>query len=411
MDGARVVLNREPDFAEILITGAFVGLPCLNENPPAVCKRARIENTGSDGRFTFEVKGRDTQTSTGGASTMGLSTKLPRGTGESEGPAVSYRFQVQTEQMDVPLGLWEPALEATADHLRARVSWTEIPPSILPADANLGSVSSSLRFEKGSQLVWMFLNASNGFEFDSRLLEDTTGTFAVYADFDDVDVSAAEGTKWDIFFRSARLPYRSPAGRPVSRGAACSAYGPSGQPVAQSPCRLTDGGFSEPFDARTDPACPPGQQCPQGSNNAAHIDLASAKNVTLVVIRGCSRICTLEASLDATNWGLIGSGQGSDEISEGSDNFAVTPAAPVPARFIRISQEGGIDELTEVSVWDDSPPAQAPAPAGSLLAPGDAPTGPEDGAERGRLLWIALAVVLVAAIAISVYLITRRGPA
>ncbi len=119
----------------------------------------------------------------------------------------------------------------------------------------------------------------------------------------------------------------------------------------------------------------------------------------------------LEASLDATNWGPIGSGQGSDEISEGSDNFAVTPAAPVPARFVRISQDAGIDELTEVSVWDDSPPAQAPAPAGSLVAPGDAPTGPEGGAGRSRLIWIALAVVGVAAIAVSAYLITRRRPA
>jgi hypothetical protein len=403
-----VVLTREPDLVEILLTGAMAGLPCLDPDPPAICKGARIEKTAGDGTFTFNLKGSDTQSSLGTAATMGLATRLSRSGDQLEGAGVAYRLQVQTEQLRVPLRIWQPEVDASADPRRARVTFSGLSPTLLPQDADLSRISSHVRFEaRGGQLVWILTNFPSGGEFDTRLLEDTRGSLAVFAEVDDVDVDDAEGRKLDIIFRSARLPYASPAGRPVSRGKGCFAYDQNGTPFATSPCRLTDGNFEESFDSR----CPQGD-CP--SSRQAYLDLGGPTTITFVVVRGCGSRCTIEVSDDALNWRPVGVGQSEVDLGEGADNFGLTPPSPTTGSFVRVTSENLlIDSLREVSVWDDSPPAEpARAPGSSLLVPrsDEAVTDGEVDTDAGpsRILRIVAAVSVVVLAVLVAYSLARR---
>jgi hypothetical protein len=118
--------------------------------------------------------------------------------------------------------------------------------------------------------------------------------------------------------------------------------------VALNPCPLTDGDFTTPIPAQTEPACPSGSTCDDArANHWAYVDLGSAKTISLVVVRGVSYASVVETSTDATNWTpLPGNAQ--------SATFSVTVPSGPAVRYVRIraaSTRDRISGLSEVSVW------------------------------------------------------------
>lgn len=405
--GARVVLGREADLAEVFFTGVFIGLPCLDNDPPPICKSSQVSKAGSDGRFDFEVKGEQTQGFFGTAATLNLSTRLSRGTGEFEGPAITTRFQAQATGLEVGLRLWQPKVEFSGDFATARAVWSELPSGVLPGEANLGNVVTTLRFQKpGGEPVWVFLNSQSGENFDARLLEDSAGDVAVYALADDIKVDAARGSDLEILLRSARVPFAGGAGKPASRGKPCFVYNSGGSPVAQSPCRLTDGEFAAQFNPQPDPPCPAGQQCPPpAQNRQAYVDLGAPVNVNLVAIRGCPGRCNVETSDDGRTFRNAAVGQAPEDFAAGGD-VAVAFPRQISARFVRVSSDGDLASVREVSVWLPAAPPPEPPPA--VPSTEGLPTQEADVDDDGLpLVWIAAALLAIVAI-ILIVVIRRR---
>jgi hypothetical protein len=161
--------------------------------------------------------------------------------------------------------------------------------------------------------------------------------------------------------RSARFPYRSTAGKPVSRGAACSVTA-AGKRVYQPSCALTDGNLTDSFKPQTAPVCP-STGCPAADDSM--VDLGRVVPVSLVAVRGCADGCAVAISGDARTWQAIGTFP-DPSISADRANVAFTLNRGIPARYVRV-RGGGVAGFREVSVWDRAAPLTA-APA-SFVAP------------------------------------------
>lgn len=404
--GARVFLSREGDLGEALVLLPFLGLPCLAAEAPPICDKGHLTTAADDGSFAFEVKGSYTQGFTGQAATLALQTRLPRAEDEIEGPAVTTRFQVQTERLSMPMSFWEPELATRVDGYQGMVTWSELPSGVVPPDVPLGGARTSVRFHQQGVLVWGFRQVESGMTFDARLLENSRGDFSVSSVIDDVDVPAERGTKLSMVLRSARLPYAGTAGPPWSRGKGCSAYNAEGQAVALSPCALTDGDFSASFDPPLTPPCPEGQDCPAFVPKSAFVDLGEPRPVELVVLRGCESACRLETSDDGATWRPFAVAPGS--FGEVSDSLAITPPRPTSARMIRITADDSIANLREVSVWDPSPP---PAPGENLVVPLEqVPEGRAAQEEGGgqNLVPLIAAAAAVLVLLLTILIVSRR---
>jgi hypothetical protein len=336
---ARVALFREADLGELFTVFATLGLACIDAETD-VCLGARVTRTGSDGRFTYVLKGKDTQGFAGSASTMALTAGIGPRPNEVAGPTTTYRFQVQTEKLDIPVRVWESPLDGATGSFGARVTWTAVPPRVLPPGLGSADRSYSIAFARGDETVWTVGGARSGFAFDARVLEDSSGTGAVVAAIDGEKVSDELGRRIHIALRSGARAYESPAGAPPSRGRVCFAADADGKLVAQSPCRLTDGEFSDDFSPTV---CGGATGCVEPTPLSTIVDLGTRRSVSLVVVRGCANRCTIETSRDRRTWRTAGVAAAEDAA------LRVTP--PVAARFVRVSAPVSIAGLREVSAW------------------------------------------------------------
>lgn len=406
--GVRVALSREADAGEVFAVFASLGLACIDAHT-TVCLGARVTRTGSDGRFTYRIRGRDTQGFAGQASTMVLTTGAGPRADEVTGPITTYRFQVQTEALNLPVRLWEPRLEGRTGSFGARVTWTKVPAGVVPG-LNAGSFANTIEFRRGDELVWIVEQARSGFAFDPRLLEDTQGTAAVTATLRDQRVADERGRRIDVVLRSGARAYDSPAGAPPSRGRSCSLAEESGRLVVQAPCRLTDGELEEEF---TPSICVGQAGCVEPAHTAAVIDLGAQRPLSMIVVRGCDHGCTIETSRDAERWRTAGS-----LADEREDNaFRLSPL--VRARYIRITSRS-VDTLREVSAWTGgpgvavgplfvSPGAVEPEAIGSppeTASPRALTPIPENGSSAWRL--VALGVLCAVGGALVATLLGRR---
>jgi hypothetical protein len=394
--GMTVGLERDPSVGEIL-TGLLVvpltlGTACLADPPPTICRGRDIERTttAADGTYSFTMTGREAQTSFGNAVSFTLSTAVAPAGGELSGAAVSADFRIQTENLRLPdLRVWQPVVTVAT----GRVTWS--PP------AGAAGTYQVVAEDAASKPVWSFDGTRSEATFDPRILEDTAGSLAVSARTEE----AAEGTTVTVRRRSGRMPYRSAAGPPPSRGRPCTLV-PAAVPAV--PCALTDGDFTNrpPRPELTAATTTTSTVAPMAES--ATIDLGRAVDVSLVVVRGCS--CQVERSADGQAWTAVGRSGG---------YTAVVPSRTGPARFVRLT--GSVSNLREVSVWEGTAavtPAPAPAPS-SENGPGPAlaaPTTPSsaDPSRRGPAL-VALAALLAAAIATGatasrVSVVRRAGP-
>ncbi len=403
----RVGLMKEPDAADIFFGIASIGLTCL-EAEFSECGETKVHKTDASGRFSYALKGKDTQGKLGNASILELTSVLPRGDGELAGPGVSTRFQVQATHVTVPLRMWEPKVSITLAGRTLRVHWSEPPASIYPAEADLGAMERSVEFD-GSEAttVWRATGQPGGTEFDARLLEDTSGGATVAAEVGDIKLPAEKGTDVEVLARSARLPYESPAGPPPSRAKPCSVPDAKGRPVVQSPCGATDADFIRTATIRT---CPKNDEdCVDPEHKQLTVDLGSPIAVTLVVVRGCAGNCTVDGTADGKTWSQIG-------VSASSDTSSRDVVMAVPshrARYVRVTSDRGLGQIREVSVWDNRP---FPKKQDVVVAPSKIPEGRlKNGApdKKGGLpiLWIALGVVALAIVGAGAYMLGRRRSA
>ena len=345
--GTRVALSREADAGEVFAVFASLGLACIDAHTD-VCLGSRITRTGSDGSFTYKLRGRDTQGFAGQASTMVVTTGAGPRADEVAGPITTYRFQVQTEALNVPVRLWQPRLEGRTGSFGARVSWTKVPAGVVPG-LNAGSFAHTIEFRRGDELVWVVERARSGFAFDPRMLEDTQGTAAVSASLKDQRVADERGRRIDVVLRSGARAYDSPAGAPTSRGRSCSVAEESGRLVVQASCRLTDGELEEEFM----PSICGGQaECVEPAHTAAVIDLGAQRPLSMIVVRGCDYGCTIETSRDAERWRTAGS------MTDEREDHAFRLSPLVRARYIRVTSRS-VDSLREVSAWTGGPGAAA----------------------------------------------------
>jgi len=337
--GGRVAMSREADLGEVFAVFTTLGLACIDAHTD-VCLGSRVTRTDSVGRFAYVLKGKDTQGFAGQASTMVLTSGIGPRSDEVAGPTTTYRFQVQTEKLDIPVRVWESQLDGATGSFGARVTWTAVPGRVLPPGLGSADRSYSIAFARGDTVVWNVGGARSGFAFDARVLEDSAGTGAVVAAIDGEKVSDELGRRIDIALRSGARMYESPAGAPPSRGRPCFVSDADGKLVAQSPCRLTDGEFSEDFSPTV---CGGQTGCVEPTQLSTIVDLGTRRSVSLVVVRGCANRCTIETSRDRRTWRTTGVAAAEDAA------LRVTP--PVAARFVRVSAPVSIAGLREVSAW------------------------------------------------------------
>ncbi len=407
--GVEVILAKEADLLEGFSTVVSLGLVCLAEELPSACGGMKRTQADGDGRFAFALKGRDAQGTAGTASWMHLAAALPRGDGELDGPGAEVRLRIQATEIELPVRFWEPAVEAVTDARTAQVSWTPPGPELFPAEADLGGMQARIRFESGDGVVWEQRPGHSDEPFDARLLEDAIGAMAVTSGIREVKVPDARGDMIDVMLRSPRFAFRGTAGRPISRGKGCAVPGPDGAAVAQAGCRLTDGGYAATFEPTTRVGS--GEEDDVGyTPTEATIDLGATVPVTLVVVRGCPDRCLVEASADDASWQTLGAGEVDDGFG-GVGNLAVALPGPVSASKVRITAEGGVEDLREVSVWDDTEPSAIEST--SLLIPPEEAL-PEDrpspgAGSRDLRTWLAVAALLVLAVAAVLVLRRRRA--
>ena len=284
--GARVLLFKESDIGEVAVGLTFaigsLGVVCLTPVAPSVCAGARKVTTGSDGGYSFDLHGSDTQGSIANASTFDVTALVPAPGG---GNVVStVRFEIQRAELTVPdLRVWAASPDVSTAASEVSVRWPD-----LPRDGYGASPAYTVRWLDGAaqQAVWAVSNAAPGVRADARVLEDRSGNIEVDAD----TTMPGPDTDFRFTYSSQPIAFRGPAGAPPSRGDPCYAYGGDGRPVAVTPCHLTDGDLFTHAGLQTG-AC---SGCTAPTHSAAYVDLGRVRPVSLVVVRGGASFLLVE---------------------------------------------------------------------------------------------------------------------
>ena len=384
-EGAAAALTRETGVGE-LFGGFFLAsftlfTACLADPPPAICRGGfrRTATAGVDGTVLFHLQGTDAQTTFGTASTFALGAGAP-----AEGPATTYRFRIQTQQLALPdLRLWDPDFRLPGP---GQATWDRLPGT----GFGDGSGYRVLFETPAGGSVWAFPSDGTQLRYDARVLEDSQGDAVVVAR----RKLHAEGTDVDAVYGSARAAYVSLAGPPPSRGAPCSLQVGTEPASVLSPCPLTDGDLTDPLGPDS-----PGTASTSTSGAArpssATVDLGSVRPIALVVVRGCA--CRVEASDEGSAWSGLG--------SLGAADSSLVPPRPVRARFVRVATTGSLGALREISVWD-GPPAAAGTVAGAATGTASAPEGRPS--RRGWAVGAALAAGVMLGGVAAVAALRRR---
>jgi hypothetical protein len=330
-----------------------------------------------------------------------VTTELPAKSDEVTGSSTTYRFHVQTKQLQLPIRLWEPAIGARTGSYGARATFPALPAGLMPRELR-APIRYTIDFTRGNEIVWELANVRSVTTFDPRLLEDSTGTMRVTAWASGLHVSDRLGDEVAFALRSGARAYESPLGPPASRGKDCSVVDGRGTLHRLSPCGLTDGDFARAFSPSI---CTDGSRCVEPSHEAAIIDLGRAAPLDLIVVRGCDAPCRVDTSVDLRSW--------RSAVVAQSDRAAFS-LAPRPARYVRVSS-ASVDALTEVSAWSGMPRLPdasllvSPATFRGRTASGAPAPGFAKPAGRS-LWWVIIAAALIGALIIgaTVSSIARR---
>lgn len=335
--------------------------PCFFDSCDSMKPRFE-KQTEADGRFSTllpqaHIPGFEADTD------WAAGVKLPPGPNQVEGPATVETFEVAAPLQKSPdLVVWTTPVVVDADRSRFMLRWKRLDAGSF--DGN--PLTRRLRYSvvlttQERDKVWSWEDASPDDVLDARLLEDTNGIVRVVATGD----TTSKPTIYHQTIAAGQVTYRGTAGPAPSRNAVCTLGSTPAAPT--EPCWLTDGNLAH---GRGGPETIP----------AAVIDLASQREVGLVVVRECS-VCKVAFSNDGSAWSKA---RGDDDAQTQLIN-----GRGRQARFVRISASRGrgINAAAEVSVW---PPRRGPAPRRDGLLPP---------AHLAALTGVALAVLLLAAVA------------
>lgn len=294
--------------------------------------------TDRNGRYAIGISN---STIVGRAGEKSLTITEPGGTRTV--PAAVTRTNVYWARQSlrvVDLRLWraKPTVERVGPLVRVRRE---------PLPAAFGSprqAAPTLVLLQDDRTVWQYADTNDEHHSDIRTLEaGTTGAREV--------ATASLPHGYHVTYWSRAVPV--PAGvKPLSRGAACAAYGTNDALVPLPGCRYSDGRLADPLDWRYVTAN--GKACRFPSASCPHpmwvrFDLGSPQAVQAAVVRGCSVEGTdagtfpAEVSLDGTVWlPFLAMNPYSD----------LEYALPTPARYVRVDLRScGAFGATEVSFF------------------------------------------------------------
>jgi hypothetical protein len=203
----KVLLLKQADIGEVVF-GAVLAVGtlstiCFLPHAPAICEKARTATTDADGRYSFDLKGADTQGTLGTASTMQV---VFSGTSKAEG-STTVTFTAKKAEVSLPdARLWRAGAQVSSAGGNVTLSWRPLP----AAAGNHPSYSAQVYDTRGSA---QFTQPASGdhAELDRRVLEDTNGAVAVGAG---VSLSGASGAGTvRASYHSTRLHVRG-AGAP-----------------------------------------------------------------------------------------------------------------------------------------------------------------------------------------------------
>ena len=372
--------------------GAFalltLGLSCATGACTGV-----IRDTATDGggRYTFELRGRDTQSTFGEAAPLLVSATGPTPAGRVSGPLVSARFRLQQETVELPpLALVDPGLTVAGERdVVARWSPARPPPY-------------ELTFEGAAATpVWRTDAGDTTEAVDGRVLEDSEGRVVVGGAYRE----AISGSDVEVRWRSPGVGYAAGAGPPPSRGRPCRYVDAGGRAAAPSPCGVTDGALATeaatPAVCRTPDACTPA--------TAVVVDLGGAVPAELVVVRGCRGGCAVDVSDDGTTYRPAGGV---------ADGFGALALDGRPVSAVRVGLGSVPSGVREVSVWGPRPGGPALRPVDDDLRAGLAEpyeggrgAGDDDDGARTGLAVVAGVAAAAVLVALGFVLGRRRAPA
>lgn len=317
-----------------------VGIMCLARTV-GICQGNRIATTGQDGRYSFDLTGKDTKNLFNRPSDFVLSAQLANGDGKLAGPFVSTRFKVVQAEVAVPdLAFWEPRQLAA----RAGTQWIEYSGAELPGG---GGPEYTVAVIDDEELVWSQPGGPEG-RLDARAVADLRGALQVSA----VTRREVDGVAFTTTHQSHQISVGGTLGPPASRGATCVVAGP--RQAVLDRCPVTDGRYRDKLP-RTIPRCPrkPDSRTRQESCEAdtwLAIDLGETRVVGTLFVHGLSlrdAALVVETSDNGVRW---------------TQRLTVEPARfgqidlpeGVSARHLRLrsaDQAKPLTGLVELSVW------------------------------------------------------------
>lgn len=308
--------------------------------PPLCFDASASAVTGADGRYSIRVKNSSLVGRMGDKSL----TITERGTPELAGAYTTTEIYWAQRDLRVhDLRLWhaKPVVEAFgAGMVRVRRD---------PLPAAFGAPrqeTPALYLLQGASGVWKYADEPGDHYADARTVE--AGTTAAR----EVAVGKLPGGYLVTYF-SRGVPVAAGRVTPVSRGAACAAYGDGDALVPLPGCRYTDGRLGDAVDARY--ASGAGKACRYPTARCPHpgwvrFDLGAVAPIQAAVVRGCTPdpdetlgTFPAEVSVDGTTWAPFLARNPWSEL---------VYAPPTPARYVRVDLRScGLIPPTEVSVY------------------------------------------------------------
>ncbi|MGC4119613.1 MAG: discoidin domain-containing protein [Myxococcales bacterium] len=315
------VLMRDPATSIDVLVGVFtLGLGCLKADLSGLdCGEWRKLTLDGQGKFSLSYPEEDTH----GLifdKTFDFLASAPAQPSGLDGAAMVITAWFSNAEVKVPMKLWEPEVRVTQSGGKVEVSAT---PLIARTACDLAGTPVAAFTLKDGTGVWSSALGS----FDARTLEDFDGQVAVSTDVTYVHSQVGEG-----YYTSAAQAFKSTAGAPPSRGAACNV---AGQSYAAGTCPFTDGKWAS---TKLD-------------GGFAIVDLGSDKSLSLVVLRGSFDSAELSVAADGKAWTSL-----KTEIQGGGS--VVTPPSGTTARYVKLAEPVDSEtkkqpplQLVEISTW------------------------------------------------------------
>lgn len=297
---------------------------------PACSAHTKVTHTDAVGRYTFVVR-LDKYEGTTGA--RDLIVDDVGGTAGLPAARTTTRVAFLHESMTVP-DLWVWRGRASIDPFAAPTHRTVHADK--PGVAFHVNGSPDVTLAQDGATVWTYRQVDRDRLVDARTVEAGTTSVRGRA------VGLVQGLR--VTYETRAYPVTN-AVRPVSRGAKCWTYGAHDALLPYAGCAYTDGRLATVPDfayARAKfKACTSASQC--GHPNALLVDLGAPQVVSAFVLRGCGGSPTIETSVDGT---LFTTYQGTTIVEPG-----LITGAPVPARYVRMSDTFCLAELSELSAF------------------------------------------------------------